>query len=120
MSATAEKPTRKPPTPKRLQKTKLTLAQAADVYEAKDDELAKLTARAKKLEAERDEAAEIVLHHFEKTGASAYKDRIGWCWSSTRLIWDGDKLAKYLAEQLPKFKKCTESKRKLTRLTPPK
>lgn len=110
---------RKPPTPKRLQKKVLTLAQAADVYEVKDDQLAKLAKRAKKLEAERDEAEGILLANFEKTGDAAYQNRIGWMWSSTRTIWDGDKLKTFLGEALPKFQKQSESKRKLTRLQPP-
>lgn len=116
MSATA---TRKPPTPKRLQKKVLTLAQAADEFERTDDALVKLAARVKTLEAERDEAAEILLAHFVKTGRVAYKDRIGWMWTSTRLILDQEKVTKFLGGQLKKFQKRTESKSKLTRLTAP-
>lgn len=111
---------RKPPTPKRLQKKVLTLAEAADQFEQKDVALAKLAKRAKKLEAERDEAEEILLAHFEKTGNPAYQNRIGWMWSTTRTIWDGDKLKRFLGEAMPRFQKQSESKRKLTRLTPPK
>jgi Asp-tRNA(Asn)/Glu-tRNA(Gln) amidotransferase A subunit family amidase len=115
-----EKPARKAPTPKRLQKKVLTLAQAADEYERTDDALLKLDKAVKKLEAEREEAAEILLAHFAKTGRPAYKDRIGWMWTASRLILDQGKVTTYLAEQLPKFQKRTESKRKLTRLTEPK
>jgi hypothetical protein len=119
MSATAEKPKRKPPTPKRLQKRKLTLAEAADQFERADDALLRLVSKVKTLEAERAEAEEILLAHFDRTENPAYKGRIGWQWTSTRLIWDQDKLTTYLGEQVAKFKKRTESKRKLTRLTPP-
>lgn len=119
MSAIAEKPTRKPPTPKRLQKKVLTLAQAADQYERTDDALLKLAERISTLEAERNEAAEILLAHFDRTENPAYKGRIGWEWTATKLILDQDKVKTFLGEQLSKFQKRTQSKRKLTRLVPP-
>jgi hypothetical protein len=114
------KPKRRPPTPKRLQKKVLTLAQAADEYERTDDALKGLAKQVKTLEAEQEEAEEILLAHFAKTGNASYKGRIGWCWSSTRRIFDQDKLTKFLGAQVEKFKKDTESKRKLTRLVAPK
>ena len=111
--------TRKPPTPKRLQKKALTLAQAADQFERADDQLARLAKRVKTLEAERDEADEILQAHFDRTGSVDYKKRIGWYWTPTRTILDQGKITTFLGEQLSKFQKETESKRKLTRLTPP-
>jgi hypothetical protein len=119
MSATAEKPRRKPPTPKRLQKRKLTLPEAADQYERADDALIKLGEKVATLEAERDEAEEVLLAHFDKTENAHYRHRIGWEWTPTRLILDQAKVKKFLGEQLRKYQKRTESKRKLTRLTPP-
>lgn len=112
------KPARKPPTPKRLQKRKLTLAEAADEYERTDDELAKLAVKVKRFEAQREEAAEILLAHFVKTGNPAYKDRIGWMWTTPRTILNQAKITTFLGEQLSKFQTQTESKRKLTRLAP--
>jgi hypothetical protein len=110
---------RKVPTPKRLQKTVLTLAQAADQFERADDELIALAKRVKKAEAQRDEAEERLLDHFEKTGRAAYKDRIGWMWTRGSWILDQDKITKFLGEALPHFQTRTKSRRKLTRLTEP-
>jgi hypothetical protein len=73
---------RTPPTPARLQKRKLTLAEAADQWE-------KAKREAERAKALLEEAAPVLLAHFEKTGRSTYKDRIarkatGGTWSSAR------------------------------------
>jgi hemerythrin superfamily protein len=125
-SQTAEAPARaepvkprKPPTPKRLQKKVLTLAQAAEQWERTDDKLAELGEKVKTLEAEHAEAEEILLAHFVKTGSSDYKKRLGHEWTKTRLILDQAKVTKFLGEQLKKYQKRTESKHRVTRLTAP-
>jgi hypothetical protein len=112
-------PKRKPPTPKRLQKKVLTLAEAADQFERTDKALVKLAVVAKTLEAERGEADEILQAYFDRTERTDYKKRIGWYWTPSKLILDQGKVTLFLGEQLKKFQKRTESKRKLTRLTAP-
>jgi hypothetical protein len=115
----AEPAKRKPPTPKRLQKKVLTLAEAADQFERTAKALVKLGKVAKTLEAERDEADEILQAYFDRTDRTDYKRRIGWMWTPSKLILDQGKVTTFLGEQLSKFQKRTESKRKLTLLAPP-
>jgi hypothetical protein len=93
----------------RVTKRKLTLAEAAVQWE-----------RAK-LEIERqkplvEEAAKVLLDHFEKTGSAAYKNRIGWTWRGDSLILDQPKVRAYLAEKLSEFQKRTERTRSLVLL----
>ena len=98
MSATA---TRKPPTPRTLQKRKLTLAEAADQWEKAKRE----TARQKAL---LDEAAPVLLSHFEKTGRSTYKDRIAREPTGGSLVLDQPKVREFLGKRLVDFQKLTE------------
>jgi hypothetical protein len=93
----------------RVTKRKLTLAEAAEQWE-----------RAK-LEIERqkplmEEAAQVLLAHFEKTKSPAYKNRIGWTWRGGSLILDQAKVREYLAEKLGQFQKRTERTRSLVLL----
>lgn len=113
MSATA---IRKPPTPKRLQKRKLTIAQAADLYELTTAKLAKLAEQAAPVKAEQAEAEEVMLAHFDRTEKAAYKDRIGWKWTGGSLILDQDKAKKFLGERLGEFMTRSKRKRSLTLL----
>jgi hypothetical protein len=101
--------TAKPRTPKRLQKRKLTLEQAADQYERVQRELDRL----KPL---KEEASEVLLAHFEKTGRGSYKDRIGWTWRGGALVLDQPRVREFLAERLPEFQKRTARVRSLTLL----
>lgn len=98
MGATAQ---RKPPTPRTLQKRKLTLAEAADQWEQAKRE----SARQKALI---DEAAPVLLEHFEKTGRSTYKDRIARKPTGGSEVLDQPKVKAFLGVKLPQFMKRTE------------
>lgn len=92
--------------PARITKRKLTLQEAATQWE-----------RAK-LEIERqkallDEAAPVLLEHFEKTGNAGYKNRIGWKWSGGSLILDQPKVREFLGGRLGEFQKRTDRSRSL-------
>jgi hypothetical protein len=84
-------------TPKRLQKRKLTLAEAADQWEAAKREIE----RQKPL---LEEAAAVLLAHFEKTGRRTLKDRIALSVSS-RLVLEQDKVREFLGARLGEFQK---------------
>jgi hypothetical protein len=97
---------KRPPTPKRLQKRKLTLADAAGQWEKAKREMDRQKALL-------EEAAEVLLAHFEKTGRAGYKDRIGWTWSGGSLILDQPKVRAYLGARLEEFQTRTSRKRSL-------
>lgn len=109
---TAKKPAVRAPikqpvrTPKRLQKRELTLTEAADQWE-----------RAKRaMEREKpllEEAAAVLLAHFDKTGRGAYKDRIGWKWSGGQLYLDQEALRAYLGAKVADFQKRAKRSRSL-------
>ncbi len=113
-ATTAEpgKSVRKPATPRRLQKRKLTLSQAAEQWEQ-----AKREVEAQKGLLE--EAAGVLLAHFEKTGRGAYKDRIGWSWRGGSLVLDQPRVREFLGDRLQEFQKRTERTRSLSLLTQP-
>lgn len=99
------------PSSTRVQKRKLTLAEAAEQWE-----------RAK-LEIERqkplvEEAAAVLLAHFEKTGSAGYKNRIGWKWSGGSLVLDQPKVREFLGRRLGEFQKRTQRSRSLVLLGP--
>ncbi len=103
---------RRPPAPKRLQKRKLTLAEAAEQWEAA------------KREAERckpllEEAAAVLLAHFEKTGRATYKDRIACVIGGSSLVLDQPKVRELLGERLHEFQKRTAPSRSLRLLRQP-
>lgn len=110
--AKASKPDRKAPTPRRLQKRKLTLAEAAEQWEQ-----AKREVEAQKGLLE--EAAGVLLAHFERTGRGAYKDRIGWSWRGGSLVLDQPKVREFLGDRLTEFQKRTDRSRSLTLLKQP-
>ena len=91
---------RKPPTPRVLQKRKLTLAEAADQWEAAKREIEKQKALV-------DEAAPVLLAHFEKTGRSTYKDRIAREATGGSLVLDQPKVREFLGKRLHEFQKRT-------------
>jgi hypothetical protein len=92
-----------------ITKRKLTLAQAADQWE-----------KAKRLiDVQKpllEEAAEVLLEHFERTGRATYKDRIALVIGSSRLILDQAKVRAFLGKKLPDFQKRTEPSKSLTLL----
>jgi hypothetical protein len=67
----------------RLTKRELTLAEAADQWEAADRESERAAALKK-------EAAPVLLKHFEKTGRISYKDRIALRQGADRTVLDQD------------------------------
>ncbi len=110
--AKAPKAVRKAATPRRLQKRKLTLSQAAEQWEQ-----AKREVEAQKGLLE--EAAGVLLAHFERTGRCAYKDRIGWSWRGGSLVLDQPKVREFLGDRLTEFQKRTDCSRSLTLLKQP-
>ncbi len=97
---------RKAPTPKRLQKRKLTLADAADQWEKAKRE----TERQKPL---LEEAAAVLLAHFETTERGSYKDRIGWSWTGGGLVLDQAAVRAYLGAKVGDFQKRAKRSRSL-------
>lgn len=102
----AAKPARRAPTPGSLTKRKLTLTEAADQWE-----------RSKRaMEREKpllEEAAAVLLAHFEKTGKGAYRDRIGWKWSGGQLYLDQAAVAAYMGAKFSSFQKRAKRSRSL-------
>lgn len=93
----------------RVTKRALTLAQAADQWE---------TAK-RRIEVEKallDEAAPVLLDHFEKTGRSTYKDRIAVVLGSPKLVLDQTAVREFLGQRLGEFQKRTEPSRSLSLL----
>jgi hypothetical protein len=77
----------------------LTLAEAADIYEARKREL-------DQLKPELEAAAKKLKEHFRKTGRHHFKNRIGYSRSS-RTVLDQDKVKRYLGKRLSSFMKDT-------------
>ena len=97
------------PAATRVTKRKLTLSEAADQWEAAKREID----RCKPL---LEEAAPVLLAHFEKTGRSTYRDRIALTVGSARLVLDQAKVREFLGERLAEFQKRTEPSRSLSLL----
>lgn len=93
----------------RVSKRKLTLLEAADQWENAKREIDRLKPLL-------DEAAPVLLAHFEKTGRSTYKDRIALVINPSKLLLDQAKVREYLGERLSKYQKRTEPSRSLTLL----
>lgn len=89
------------PTPKVLQKRKLTLAAAIDQW-------AEATRAMEGLKVLRDEAARVLLDHAEKTGKRTFKDRIAVVRTGGSLVLDQPKVRDYLGERLRDFQKRTD------------
>lgn len=100
------------PTPKRLQKRKLTLSDAADQWERAKREME----RQKPL---LEEAAEVLLAHFERTGRSTYRDRIALILGGGSLVLDQAKIRAFLGERLHEFQTRTAQSRSLRLLKQP-
>lgn len=96
------------PTP-RVSKRKLTLTEAAEQWEHAKREIDRLKPLL-------EEAAPVLLAHFEKTGRSTYRDRIALTVGSARLVLDQAKVREFLGERLKEFQKRTEPSRSLSLL----
>jgi len=95
--------------PPRITKRALTLAEAADQWEG---------AR-RRIEIDKallDEAAPVLLNHFQKTGRSTYKDRIVLIIGSPKLVLDQVRVRAFLGEKLSDFQRRTEPSRSLSLL----
>jgi hypothetical protein len=107
MTTATTKPT--PSARSRIAKRKLTLAEAADRWEMAKREIDRLKPLL-------EEAAPVLLAHFEKTGRSTYRDRIALVIGSSRLVLDQAKVREFLGERAGEFQKRTEPSRSLTLL----
>jgi hypothetical protein len=102
--------TSKPPSARaRVSKRKLTLAEAADQWETAKREIDRLKPLL-------EEAAPVLLKHFEKTGRSTYRDRIAVVNRGGSLVLDQGKVREFLGERLSGFQKRTEPSRSLSLL----
>lgn len=114
-TTTKQRPTaRKRPAKKlapapRLAKTELTVAEAADQWEAADRDAERAAALKK-------EAGPVLLKHFEKTGRLSYKDRIAVRQGADRTVLDQDAVKAFLGERLPEFQTRVTPKPSLTRM----
>ena len=90
-------------------KRPLTVAQAATQWESAKRELERL----KPLE---EESRAILLEHFEKTKATAYKGRIGLVTTPPRLVLDQTAVREFLGKRLGEFQKRSQPGRSLTLL----
>jgi hypothetical protein len=88
-----------------ISKTKLTLTQAEEQWVTAKTEIARH-------EALRDEAAAVLLGHFEKTGKPSFK-RVGWKWNGGQLILDQPKVREFLGDKLSRYQKRTDRSRGL-------
>jgi hypothetical protein len=93
----------------RISKRKLTLAEAADQWQSAKQEIDRLRPLL-------EEAAPVLLDHFEKTGRSTYKDRIAVTLNASKLLLDQAKVREFLGAKLPDFQKRTEPSRSLSLL----
>lgn len=93
-----------------ITKRRLTLAQAAEQWERAKREMDRQKALL-------EEAAPVLLEHFEKTGRGSYRDRIGWTWSGGALVLDQPRVREFLGARLGEFQKRTSRSRSLRLLT---
>jgi hypothetical protein len=96
-------------TSNRISKRKLTLSAAADQWEDARRQMDRLRPML-------EEAAPVLIEHFEKTGRSTYKDRIALITGSPKLILDQAKVREFLGSRLGDFQRRTEPSRSLSLL----
>ena len=101
--------TAKPSARDRVSKRKLTLAEAAEQWEAARREID----RCKPL---LEESAPVLLEHFQRTGRATYRDRIALVVGSSRLVLDQARVREFLGERLGDFQRRTEPSRSLSLL----
>lgn len=90
-------------------KSKLTLAEAADQWERSKREIDRLKPLL-------EEAAPVLLEHFERTGRSTYRDRIAVSTRGGSLVLDQARVREFLGKRLPEFQKRTEPSKSLSLL----
>lgn len=90
-------------------KKRMTLGQAADQWERAKREI-------DRLKPQLEEAAAVLLEHFQKTGRKTFRDRIGLVQGPPRTILDQAKIREFLGAQLHKFQKRSTPKPSLTLL----
>jgi hypothetical protein len=95
--------------PARVSKRKLTLPEAADQWEHAKREIDRLKPLL-------EEAAPVLLEHFERTGKAAYRDRIAVTIVPSRLLLDQPKVREFLGARLGEFQKRTQPSRSLSLL----
>ena len=93
----------------RVQKRKLTLSDAADQWESAKREIDRLKPLL-------EEAAPVLLEHFEKTGRSTYRDRIAVTTGPSKLLLDQGKVREFLGTRLGEFQRRTEPSKSLSLL----
>lgn len=93
----------------RVSKRKLTLTEAAEQWENSKREIDRLKPLL-------EEAAPVLLEHFERTGKATYRDRIAVVTRGGGLILNQPKVREFLGTRLPEFQKRTETGRSLTLL----
>lgn len=92
---------RKRPTPKALQKRKLTVAEAVEQFAATTNAIAVLAAL-------RDEAKTLLLEHAERTGKRTFADRIAVVRTGGSLTLDQAAVKKFLGARLADFQTRTK------------
>jgi hypothetical protein len=98
-----------PKTADRVSKRKLTLAEAAEQWETAKREID----RCKPL---LEEAAPVLLEHFERTRKATYRDRIAVTTTPSKLLLDQAKVREYLGQRLAEFQRRTEPSKSLSLL----
>lgn len=93
----------------RIRKRKLTLAEAADQWENAKREIERCRPLL-------DEAAPVLLEHFERTGKSSYRGRIALTTGPSKLVLDQQAVRQYLGEKFSDFQKRTSPSKSLTLL----
>jgi uncharacterized membrane-anchored protein YhcB (DUF1043 family) len=96
-------------TAERVTKRKLTVAEAAEQW-------ASCKRQMDELKPQLEEAAAVMLEHFEKTGRSTYKDMIALVITPSKLILDQPKVREFLGKRLAEFQKRTKASKSLTLL----
>jgi hypothetical protein len=90
-------------------KKKLTVAEAAEQW-------ASCKRQMDELKPQIEEAAAVMLEHFEKTGRSQYKGMIAIVTNAGRLVLDQTKVREFLGKRLGEFQKRTNPSTSLTLL----
>jgi hypothetical protein len=98
--------------PARATKRRLTIAEAAAQWEAAKVEVERQRALI-------DEAAPVLLAHFERTGRMTYRDRIALVISGGALVLDQPKVREFLGARLHEFQKRTARSHSLRLLSEP-
>ncbi len=88
---------------------KMTVAEAADKWEHAKTQI-------EEAKPVLEQATAVLLEHFEKTGRTTYKGRIGLTRPPARTVLDQARVREFLGKRLPEFQRVSEPKPGLTRL----